>query len=212
MIKEKPNQPNQSKQKKLILATQNPGKVKEIKALVDSLKGKTSYTQVVSLKDLNDTTDVKETGTSFIENAKLKAQALYQKYNQPVLADDSGLECDDLKGAPGIYSARFAGLKATDQTNNQKLISELKKITNPTLKARYVCAMVLIDPLGKFHEVQKTCEGEITFIPKGNHGFGYDPYFYLPEYKKTMAELDPAFKNKISHRAKALLEIKNLLF
>ena len=133
------------------------------------------------------------------------------KKNIFILADDSGLECEDLEGAPGVYSARFAGENATDAQNNQKLIEKLRVITHLTRAARYVCALVVITPDGKQHEIEETCEGLITFEPKGKNGFGYDPYFYLPEYNQTMAELDPQEKNKVSHRGKALKKLLKML-
>jgi len=157
-----------------------------------------------------------------MENARIKALALsdYLKKSSDrqlatsdyfILADDSGLECEDLGGLPGVQSARFAGENATDDQNNQKLIHLFQQQTHLSRAIQYVCAMILILPDGKEIEIEETCQGHIVFVPKGKNGFGYDPYFYLESYDKTMAELSPDEKNKISHRGKALrLLVKEL--
>lgn len=154
-----------------------------------------------------------ETGTTFAQNARIKADALFQhltKIKIPfdfVLADDSGLVCDDLNGDPGVHSARFAGIGATASQNNSKLISEFKKITHVTRAAHFVCALCLINQNGNTEQFEGHCDGLITLDPQGGHGFGYDPLFYLPEFNQTMAELTPEVKNRISHRARAFQEL-----
>lgn len=196
--------------KTLYIASNNKHKIRELEQM---LSGKGFV--VKGLQEFPDYKSPEETGKNFMENAHIKALALRKKIkakNIFIIADDSGLECEDLEGAPGIYSARFAGENATDEQNNKKLIEKLKTITHLTRAARYVCALALITPDGKQHEIQETCEGLITFEPKGKNGFGYDPYFYLPEHNKTMAELDPEQKNKISHRGKALQKLYGILF
>ncbi len=191
----------------LIVATKNEGKVREILHLLKNLplevKGLSNYPQKIQLPE--------ETGSTFVENARLKAHAVWNVTKGFVLADDSGLECADLAGSPGIYSARYAGLNATDDENNKKLLEELQSLHDASRAARYVCALVLIDPHGQETIVVETCEGMITFVPSGTGGFGYDPYFYLPDKKCTMAELSLDEKNKISHRGKALMCLKEKL-
>lgn len=161
-----------------------------------------------------------ENGKTFLDNARLKALALKDflskthdiKYEGiAILADDSGLVCDDLKGAPGITSARFAGERATDAQNNAKLVSEMNAITHVTRRARYVCALALILPDGKHYDIVETCEGLIVLEPQGTEGFGYDPYFYVEAQQKTMAELTLDVKNQISHRGKALARLERVL-
>lgn len=195
--------------KTLYIASKNIHKVQE---LTQILKKKNFV--VKSLKEFPNYRAPDETGKTFMENAHIKALALRKKIEKKdvfILADDSGLECEDLEGAPGIYSSRFAGENASDEKNNQKLVELLKDITHLTRVARYVCALVLITSDGKQHEIEGTCEGLITFEPKGKNGFGYDPYFYLPQFNKTMAELLPDEKNQISHRGKALNELYGIL-
>lgn len=196
----------------LYIASKNKHKTEELKAMLAS--------QDFEVHDLNDFAEYispEETGTTFVENAKIKAQALQNFLvkkgitNAYILADDSGLECDDLGGAPGVYSARFAGENATDQDNNKKLITDIQKLPHPTRQARYVCALAFLSPQNESKEIIGTCEGHIVFEPKGQHGFGYDPYFYVPEFEKTMAELSPETKNQISHRAQALQKLLRTL-
>lgn len=190
----------------LVLASRNKGKIIEMEALLNPLGF-----QVKSLKDFPQIGEIDETGTTFEENALLKARSVHKVTGGYVLADDSGLECDDLQGQPGIYSARFAKKGATDEENNKKLIESLSEIHDPSRKARYVCVLVLMTPAGDEHVVRETCEGMITLIPGGSGGFGYDPYFYVPELKATMAEIPLEKKNKISHRGKALCSLIDLI-
>lgn len=188
----------------LYVASSNAHKIREISQILRS-----KDFQIRGIKDVLEYQPPEETGKTFLENACIKADSLYQylKGSCYVLADDSGLECDDLNGAPGVYSSRFSGEGSSDGRNNEKLISMLKKIPHLTRVARYVCAMVLIEPDGVKKEIVQTCEGLIHFEPQGVGGFGYDPYFYLPEYHQTMAEISAEEKNKISHRGKAMREL-----
>jgi XTP/dITP diphosphohydrolase len=183
----------------LVLATRNKGKIKEIE---NSLPIPSLAFQ--SLNDFPDLPEVIEDGSSFLENALRKARTVSLSLNLPVLADDSGLEVDVLKGAPGIYSARFSGLKATDQKNNEKLLTLLQGIPEEKRTARFVCVLVFYEPSGPWVQTEGLCEGLIAAAPSGDQGFGYDPVFYLPEFQKTMAQLPLETKNRISHRARAL--------
>lgn len=192
--------------KELVVATRNPGKFREIAAYFADLP--------LTLKSLADEPrvgEIREDGRTFVENALKKARAVWKITGGFVLADDSGIVCDDLAGRPGVESARFAGVQATDEENNRQLLEELDAIHDPSRTARYVCALVLVDPDGKETIVEETCEGMITLKPAGSGGFGYDPYFYLPEKQCTMAELPLPVKNRISHRGKALQKMRDFL-
>ncbi len=190
----------------LVVATRNLGKLREIADALGDLP-----LVFRSLQDFPDIPPIEEGGSTFCQNARIKARTVHAAIGGFVLADDSGLECDDLAGAPGIRSARYAGEGASDEDNNRKLIADLAEVHDPSRCARYVCALVLIDPEGNEIAVEECCEGAITLTPSGNGGFGYDPYFYLPEKKCTMAELPLAEKNTLSHRGKALAELKAAL-
>ena len=187
----------------LVLATQNQGKIREIERVLDLPRLK-----IQSLQDFPDLPEVVEDGQTFLENALKKAQACAQATGRPALADDSGLEVDFLKGAPGIYSARFSGDGATDEVNNRKLLSLLEGVPEERRTARFVCQMVLYLPEGTWIQTEGFCPGVIAPEPRGEHGFGYDPVFYLPEFGKTMAEIPLQEKNRISHRAQALQKIR----
>lgn len=191
-----------NREKILVLATRNLDKIREMQSLLKSLPF-----EVKGLNEFPKIGEIPESGSTFKANAILKAKTVHLALGGFVLADDSGLECHDLGGAPGIYSARYAGIGATDEENNQKLIQELSQIHDPSRSARYVCVLVLIDPKGREKIIEETCEGLITFTPGGTGGFGYDPYFFIPDKKCTMAELPLSEKNKISHRGKALSKI-----
>ena len=185
---------------KLVLASNNPGKVREINAILAD-RGIT----VLPQSDF-DAPEVEETGLSFVENAILKARSAARHSGLPALADDSGIEVDALRGAPGIYSARFAGPGASDADNLARLLDRLKDVPEAERTARFQCLMVLME-----HEAdptplicQGTWEGRITFEPAGDNGFGYDPVFFVPDHGCTAAQLEAAEKNRISHRARAL--------
>ena len=186
--------------KKIILATGNPGKVGELNAM---LKG---HYSVVSQKDMK-VEEVPETGTSFIENALIKARNASLQSKLPALADDSGLEVEALNGEPGIYSARYAREGATDEENMTKLLLNMEHHNNR--KAHFCCAMVYLksaddsDPI----IVERRWQGELLREPIGTNGFGYDPIFYLHDYSCSSAQLEPETKNKISHRGQALNDL-----
>ena len=191
--------------KKIVLATKNKDKVKEIKAVFAELPA-----EILSLADFENLPDAVEDGKTFEENATIKAKFFAEKLNLACLANDSGLEVDALGGLPGIFSARFSGYHADDSTNNQKLLSELEKIGVTESKADYKCALSFIDVDGTEIKTSGTVEGVIKKIPRGSGGFGYDPYFYIDD-TKTMAELTPAEKNSISHRGAAVRKMLSLL-
>jgi XTP/dITP diphosphohydrolase len=190
----------------LIVATRNPGKLREIQALLADLP-----VRVVPLPE--DAPEVEETADTFAGNAELKARAAagHGGANAWSLADDSGLEVDALNGAPGVYSARYAGPGATDEANVEKLLAELHGVPDEARTARFRCAMALLAPDGRLWIVDGTCGGRITFAPRGTNGFGYDPVFLLPHLGCTMAELPPEEKNRLSHRAQALAKVAELL-
>lgn len=185
--------------KKLIIATGNSGKVRELNAMLADVY------EVVSQTELG-VSEVPETGLSFVENALIKARNASRQTGMPALADDSGLVVDALNGAPGIYSARYAGENASDEKNLQKLLSDLKCNNNNNRQARFWCALAFVlhgdDPTPVI--IQRGWEGEIIDEARGRGGFGYDPIFYLSTHGCTSAELSPEEKNKISHRGRAL--------
>lgn len=192
--------------KTLVLATRNPGKVREMRALLADLP-----VVVQSLADYPQVPEIAETGTTFAENATLKARAVAAATGHLALADDSGLEVDALDGAPGVYSSRFAGPDATDADRNALLLEKLRDVPAPQRTARFVAAVAIATPAGELHLTQATCEGRIACQPRGEHGFGYDPIFLLPERGQTMAELSPEEKNQISHRARAVAQAREIL-
>ncbi|MBO9610100.1 MAG: XTP/dITP diphosphatase [Paenibacillaceae bacterium] len=189
----------------VLIATRNKGKAREFAAMFAEL-GK----EVRSLHDYPDMPEVAETGETFAANAYLKASAIARIAGVPVLADDSGLCVDALGGAPGVYSARYAGEHAADADNNAKLLRELAAIgagdaAGRLSPARFVCALALVDPVsGRTVAAEGECAGWIVSEPRGEGGFGYDPLFCVPAYGKTMAELPAETKQRISHRAQAL--------
>lgn len=189
--------------KSIIIATKNKGKAKEFESLFE----KYGY-GVKTLLDYPEIEDVPETGSTFEENARQKAEAISRMLNTIVLADDSGLEVDALNGAPGIYSARFAGEHGNDEKNNKKLLEELKEIPEDRRTANFHCSLVLVAPDKEVLAVEGKVHGYILDEPRGTHGFGYDPLFYVPEKKKSMAELPSSEKNEISHRAKAIKQLE----
>lgn len=193
--------------RKLLIGSTNKGKIKEVRALLEGFPF-----QIVGLEDYPQLMNIKEDGDSFKENALKKARVSARETGLLTLADDSGLVVDYLDGSPGIYSARFAGEDATDDENNRKLLNELDGVKKDKRTARFKCVMALVDPASTNEEVvEGSCEGIIAVQPRGENGFGYDPLFYLSEYDKTMAQLPASEKNRISHRAKALTKIKNVI-
>lgn len=196
----------------LLIATSNPGKVREIEQAIRSLSF-SFFIEIKTLKEFPHVSPPEETGKTFFENAFLKAKYYCEKTGLPCLADDSGLEVEALDGAPGVFSSVYAGKNASDEENNKKLLKNLEGIPLQKRKARFVCVMVLYHPSGKFLTTEGKWEGLIGFEPRGNLGFGYDPLFLVPEYnyQKTAAELSTEEKNKISHRGKALQKLVDLL-
>jgi len=191
--------------KKIFIASKNSGKIKEIKAYLSELG-----IEIFSLLDMYGFNDIAETGNTFEENAFIKAKALFDIVKLPVLADDSGLEVDPLNGAPGIYSARYAGPGASDSDNIRKLLDELQDVQPDSKTARFKCILVLYDGISK-RSFEGACEGRIIDSTRGDEGFGYDPVFVPNGYEKTFAELGVKVKNKLSHRAKALKSLQDFL-
>jgi XTP/dITP diphosphohydrolase len=182
----------------LLIATNNRGKLHELLPLLGDLPF-----HLVTPHDLGLHLEVEETGTTYAENARLKAEAFAQTSGLLTLADDSGLEVDALGGAPGVHSARYAGAGASDADRRAKLIRVLHEVPAPRL-ARFRCVMALAQPGGAMTYFEGVCAGEIILEERGTHGFGYDPLFFLPERGSTMAELPSVVKNQISHRARAV--------
>jgi len=185
--------------KKIILASNNKGKIREFNAMLEGVY------EVVSMSDMN-VEEVPEIGLTFVENALIKARNASEQSGLPALADDSGIVVDALNGAPGIYSARFAGEHGDDEANTQKVLRDMSQIPDGQRSARFWCAIVFVehanDPTPII--IQRGWEGEILREKAGKNGFGYDPIFYVPTHSKASAELSPEIKNTISHRGKAL--------
>ena len=190
---------------KIIFATGNEGKMKEVRMILEDLG-----LPVLSLKDAGITADVEENGTTFEENAQIKAKAIMEMTGALVLADDSGLEVDALDKEPGIYSARYMGHDTSYHIKNQNIIDRLEGKVGEERSARFVCAIAAAFPDGRVLITRGTMEGQIGYEEKGENGFGYDPIFYLPEYQCYSAELSLE-KNKLSHRGKALRLMKERL-
>lgn len=190
--------------KEIIIATKNPNKAKEFKRIFDE-----SEIELKTLLDFPGFPDVRETGSTFEENAKLKAHAVMQKFNLPTIADDSGLQVDALFGQPGIYSARYAG-DHNDAANNAKLLSELGGMPMEKRTARFVTTLVFSNPKNDDDLiVEGEVKGLIATLPEGDDGFGYDPLFYVPEMDKTMGQMSMDEKNKISHRGRAIRKLED---
>ena len=188
---------------KIFLATGNKHKIKEIEKIF-----KMDNVEILSINDGIEIPEVEEDGTTFEENSKKKALEIAKFTNMITIADDSGLCVDALDGAPGVYSARYAGEHGNDLDNNKKLVRELQGIENR--KARFVCVITLAKPTGETYSFRGEVEGDIIDVSQGTEGFGYDPHFFMKEYGKTLAEI-PEIKNKISHRARALEKLKENL-
>lgn len=189
----------------IVLASGNPGKIREIQAI---LKNRTVLPQSNFA-----VAEAEETGTTFIENAIIKARNAAEQTGSPAIADDSGLVVDALHGAPGVTSARYAGPEASDQDNLLKLLQAMRNIPPPLRRARFVCVIVYMehadDPLPVI--AQGIWEGQILDSPRGENGFGYDPVFWVPEHQCASAQLDPQIKNAISHRGQALNKLNELM-
>jgi XTP/dITP diphosphohydrolase len=191
---------------KLLLATTNQGKAKEIKRYLQELP-----LEIFSLEDLKQKEVYSERGKTFAENARGKSLFYSERFQGLTLAEDSGLEIERLKGAPGVLSARFSAPRATDEKNNQKVLELLKGVPFEQRKARFVSFIVFSRKGEAIKEIQEQVEGFIAFKKRGSNGFGYDPLFYFPPLRKTFAELLPEEKNKVSHRGRALKKLKKFL-
>ncbi len=187
----------------ILIATNNLGKVKEIKDILDSPEIK-----ILNMKDFPPLPKVEEDGKTYQENASKKARKISEYTGKICLADDSGLEIDYLKGEPGIYSSRWGN---SDEERINKVLKLLENVPINKRNAKFVCAVVLVFPNGKTYMVKEECKGSILLSPKGENGFGYDPIFLVPEYDKTFAELGDKIKNRISHRGKAMRRMINII-
>lgn len=190
----------------VVIATYNQGKLREIEAILTPF-----FLKLFSLKDFPQIPKVVEDGATFAENAKIKARTIARLTGRVTIADDSGLAVDALGGRPGVFSSRYGGENATDQERCEKLLSEMAKVPDGRRQAAFKCAIAIASPEGKSRVVEGECRGMVAFEPRGEHGFGYDPIFFVPELGKTMAELEPELKNRISHRARALKKVKLIL-
>ena len=193
--------------KSIVLASGNQGKLREFAQILAQF-----HFEIVPQSQFK-VSEVPETGLSFVENALIKARNAAQQTGLPAMSDDSGIEIDALEGAPGIYSARFAGENATDEDNNRLLLDKLQGLTDEQRTARYHCVIVYMhhanDPMPLI--CQGTWDGRILFEPRGNQGFGYDPLFYVPTHQCASAELSPEVKNQLSHRGQALRALQAAL-
>jgi len=195
----------------LVMATRNPGKVRELAALLAD-----AGVKLLSLADFPEIRDIPEEGATFAENAAFKAKEVARLTGLPALADDSGLEVAVLAGRPGVFSARYAQDRTgpaspTDEDNWRKLLEEMKETPWEQRQARFVCDIALAFPDGRLFRAHGDCPGYIALKPEGDQGFGYDPVFWLPEYGATVASAGLEIKNRISHRARALKELKKLI-
>jgi len=193
------------------MATRNPGKVRELRALLQDLG-----LALLSLADFPHLPEIPEAGATFLENAAAKAREVARLTGLPALGDDSGLEVEALGGRPGVFSARYAQDRTAprppgDDDNWQKLLDELQEVPWERRQARFVCEIALAFPDGRLFSARGECPGVINSEARGSQGFGYDPVFWVPEYRRTMAELGPKVKNAISHRARALKALREML-
>ncbi|GAB4278550.1 MAG: XTP/dITP diphosphatase [Candidatus Rifleibacteriota bacterium] len=191
--------------KTIWVATANPHKLEEIQQIIgDSI-------QLKSLRDLENPPEIIENGKTYLENAEIKARAVYQQVKEPVLADDSGLEVDALDGRPGIHSSRYSGPGATHEKNIEKLLNELANVPLEKRGARFRCVIVFIDQAGVSHSFEGVFPGYIGFEKSGSGGFGYDPVFFIKDKDCSVAELPTEEKNRISHRGLAMQKLKTFL-
>nr|MBQ8252481.1 XTP/dITP diphosphatase [Lachnospiraceae bacterium] len=189
--------------KEIVLASSNKGKVREVAMMVEDMG-----IRIIPLSETAFDEEIEENGSTFEENAIIKAKAVAEKLNVPALADDSGLEIDFLNKEPGIYSARYLGHDTPYSIKNQMILDKLAGVPDEKRTARFVCSMALVLPQGDVVTTTATMEGRIAYEIKGENGFGYDPIFYLPEFGMSSAEISPEQKNEISHRGKALRQMK----
>ncbi len=190
----------------VVIATRNANKLREIQEILAPLGLK-----VLSLRDFPEIPEILEDGLTFEENAVKKAAAVTYQTARVAIADDSGLVVDALQGRPGVFSSRYAGQNATDADRYYKLLKQMAGVPEGQRQAAFICAVAVASPKGKEGVVKGECRGEIALAPKGSQGFGYDPVFFIPGLGKTMAELEPEVKNRISHRARALEKLKKVL-
>ena len=195
----------------LVMASRNPGKIRELRQILHDLD-----LCLVGLDDFPELPEIPETGATFAENAAAKAREVARLTKLPALADDSGLEVGALAGRPGVFSARYAQDRTapvlpTDADNWGKLLEEMRDLPWGERQARFVCAIALALPDGRLFEARGECAGRIAPAPQGTQGFGYDPVFWVAEYGATMAQLGPEVKNRISHRARALRALREIL-
>lgn len=195
----------------LVMATRNAGKIRELRDLLAGLG-----IELLSLADFPDLPEIPEEGATFAENAGTKAKEVARLTHLPALADDSGLEVAALGGRPGVFSARYAQDRTSpavpgDADNWQKLLKEMAGVPWDERQARFVCEIALALPDGRVFTARGECSGLIALEAKGEHGFGYDPVFWVPEFGRNMAELEPEVKNRLSHRAKALAALREIL-
>lgn len=192
--------------KKIIFATTNKNKVREVNMMMEGFD-----VELVPMTDMGIDVEIEETGTTFEENAIIKAKAICDMTGEIALADDSGLEVDYLDGAPGVYSSRFLGEDTPYEIKNDYIIEKLKDAKGKERSARFACAMAMVFPDGDIETCYGTIEGLIGYEQKGTNGFGYDPIVYVPEYEMTTGEMTPQLKNSISHRGKALEQMKEVM-
>ena len=192
--------------RKIIFATTNKNKIREVNMMMEGFDVK-----LIPLSELGIDVDIEETGTTFEENAIIKAKAICDMTGEIALADDSGLEVDYLDGAPGIYSSRFLGEDTPYEVKNDYIIEKLKDAKGKERSARFACAMAMVFPDGDVETCYGTIEGLIGYEQRGTNGFGYDPIVYVPEYEMTTGEMTPQLKNSISHRGKALEQMKEVM-
>jgi len=196
---------------KILVATRNPGKRREYAELLADIDMGGEAVEWLTLDDVGIDTEVEETGETFEDNALLKAVAYAQESGLLTLADDSGLAIDALNGAPGVYSARYAGPGASDRDRYQKVLRQMEGVPVQERGARFVCVVAIATPEGETYTAEGDVGGQIDYEPKGSNGFGYDPIFHIPGLRMTMAQLPSETKNRISHRADALGKIKPTL-
>lgn len=192
--------------KRIIFATTNENKVREVNMMMEDFD-----VELCTMKQAGVNVDIVEDGVTFEENAIIKAKTIMEITGEIAIADDSGLEVDYLDGAPGIYSARFLGEDTSYDIKNQYIIDKLKDAKGSERSARFVCAMAVAFPNGEILTCKGTIEGVIAYEQKGKNGFGYDPIVYVPEFEMTTGEMSPQLKNSISHRGKALEQMKEIL-
>lgn len=192
--------------KKIIFATTNKNKIREVNMMMEGFD-----VELVPMSEMGIDVDIEETGTTFEENAIIKAKAISDLTGEIALADDSGLEVDYLDGAPGVYSSRFLGEDTPYEIKNDYIIEKLKDAKGDERSARFACAMAMVFPDGDVETCYGTIEGLIGYGQRGTNGFGYDPIVYVPEYEMTTGEMAPELKNSISHRGKALEQMKEVM-